>query len=31
VIGKDGVVKYAWVTEDPKVQVPFEDVKAALR
>jgi glutaredoxin-dependent peroxiredoxin len=30
VIGKDGKVKYAWVTEDPKVQVPFDEVKKAL-
>lgn len=31
VIGKDGTVKYAWVTDDPKVQVPFEEVKAAVK
>ena len=31
VIGKDGTVKYAWVTEDPKVQVDFEAIKAALK
>ncbi len=30
VIGADGKVAYAWVTEDPKVQVPFDEVKAAL-
>ena len=30
VIGADGKVAYAWVTEDPTVQVPFEEVKAAL-
>ena len=29
VIGKDGLVKYAWVTEDPKVQVKFDEIKAA--
>lgn len=31
VIGKDGTVKYAWVTEDPKVQVDFEAIKSALK
>ena len=31
VIGKDGTVKYAWVTDDPKVQVDFEAIKAALK
>ena len=31
VIGKDGTVKYAWVTEDPKVQVDFEAIKTALK
>jgi peroxiredoxin len=31
VIDKDGTVKYAWVTEDPKVQVDFEALKAALK
>jgi peroxiredoxin len=31
VIGQDGTVKYAWVTEDPKVQVDFEAIKAALK
>jgi peroxiredoxin len=30
VIGKDGRVKYAWVTDDPKVQVKFDEVKAAV-
>lgn len=30
VIGKDGAVKYAWVSEDPKVQVKFDEIKAAL-
>lgn len=30
VIGRDGKVKYAWVTEDPKVQVKFDEIKAAL-
>jgi glutaredoxin-dependent peroxiredoxin len=30
VIGGDGKVKYAWVTEDPKVQVKFDEIKAAL-
>jgi peroxiredoxin len=31
VIGTDGTVKYAWVTEGPKVQVDFEAIKAALK
>ncbi len=31
VIGRDGKVKYAWVTEDPKVQVPFDEVRKALK
>jgi peroxiredoxin len=31
VIGKDGTVKYAWVTDDPKVQVDFEAIKTALK
>ncbi len=30
VIGRDGKITYRWVSEDPKVQVPFEEVKAAL-
>ena len=30
VIGADGKVAYAWVTEDPTVQVPFEEIKSAL-
>ena len=31
VIDPDGSVAYAWVTDDPRVQVPFEEVKAALK
>ena len=31
VINADGTVAYAWVTDDPKVQVPFDEVKAALQ
>ena len=31
VIDTDGTVVYAWVSEDPRVQVPFEEVKAALK
>lgn len=31
VIGKDGTITYAWVTEDPKVQVDFEAIKTALK
>ncbi len=30
VIDPDGSVAYAWVTDDPRVQVPIEEVKAAL-
>ena len=30
VIAADGKVIYDWVTEDPRVQVPFDEVKAAL-
>lgn len=30
VIGKDGNIVFAWVSDDPRVQVPFEEVKAAL-
>ncbi len=30
VIGEDGRVLYRWVTDDPKVQVPFQEVRAAL-
>ncbi len=31
VIDADGKIAYAWVTEDPGVQVPFDEVKAALK
>jgi peroxiredoxin len=31
VIGCDGRVKYAWVADDPSVQVEFDGIKAALR
>ncbi len=31
VIGKDGKVKYAWVTDDPKVMPKFDEIKAALK
>jgi glutaredoxin-dependent peroxiredoxin len=31
VIGKDGKVAYQWVTDDPGVQVKFDEIKAALR
>lgn len=31
VIGEDGTVKYAWVTDDPGVQVNFDEIAAALR
>jgi len=30
VIGKDGKVKYAWISENPGVQVNFDEIKAAL-
>ena len=30
VVGKDGKIAYEWVTEDPKVQVKFDEIKAAL-
>jgi peroxiredoxin len=30
VIGKDGKVVYAWVTEDPSQQVKFDEIEAAL-
>ncbi len=30
VVGTDGKVVYDWVTEDPTVQVPFDEVKAAV-
>jgi glutaredoxin-dependent peroxiredoxin len=30
VINPDGKVGYFWVTDDPSVQVPFDDVKSAL-
>jgi peroxiredoxin len=29
VIGPDGKVVYEWVTDDPRVQVPFDDIKKA--
>ena len=31
VIDADGKVTYAWVTDDPRVQVPVDEVKAALK
>ena len=31
VIDADGTIAYAWVTDDPRVQVPFDEVKAALQ
>ena len=31
VIGADGKVVHSWVTEDPRVQVPFDEIKAALK
>lgn len=29
-IGTDGKVTYTWVTDDPSIQIPFDDVIAAL-
>lgn len=31
VIGKDGKVSYAWVTEDPGQQVKFDEIEVAVR
>ena len=31
VIGADGVIKYSWVTEDPKVLPDFAAIQAALK
>jgi peroxiredoxin len=31
VIGTDGVIKYSWVTEDPKVLPDFNAIQAALK
>jgi peroxiredoxin len=31
VIGNDGKVAYQWVTDDPGVQVKFDEIKAALK
>ena len=31
VIGKDGTVKYAWVSDNPGVQVKFDEIKDALK
>ncbi len=30
VIGADGTIRYAWVTDDPGVQVNFEEIRAAV-
>lgn len=30
VVNKDGVIAYAWSSDDPKVLPPFDEVKAAL-
>jgi peroxiredoxin len=30
VIGRDGLIKFAWISEDPGKQVPFDEVLAAL-
>jgi peroxiredoxin len=31
VIGADGRIAYAWVTDDPKVQVKFDEIQAAVK
>lgn len=31
VIGRDGKIKFAWVSDEPSKQVPFEEVAAAAR
>ena len=31
VIGSDGTINYAWVTDDPKVMPKFDEIKAALK
>jgi glutaredoxin-dependent peroxiredoxin len=31
VVGRDGTVKYAWVSENPGVQVNFDEIAAALK
>jgi peroxiredoxin len=31
VIGRDGKVAYSWVSEDPSVQIKFDEIKAALK
>jgi hypothetical protein len=31
VIGKDGKVKYAWVSDELGVQVKFDEIQAALK
>lgn len=30
VIGSDGVVQYAWVSDDPRVQVNFEEIRSSV-
>ncbi len=30
VIGADGKIAYKWVTDDPRVQVPFDEIKDAV-
>ena len=30
VIGADGKIAYKWVTDDPRVQVPFDEIKTAV-
>ncbi len=30
VVEPDGTISYAWVTDDPRVQIPFEELEAAV-
>ncbi|MHC4948434.1 MAG: redoxin domain-containing protein [Planctomycetota bacterium] len=30
VVGRDGRVAWSWVTDDPRVQVPFDELEAAV-
>jgi peroxiredoxin len=30
IVGPDGVISYKWVTEDPRVMPPYDEVKAEL-
>lgn len=30
IIGKDGIIKYAWTSEDPAVMPPFDEIRSVL-